>query len=125
MRTLPPMASSTLEKTSRFASFQASDEGRLPASTSVKMRPAHGHGPAVHRLLETSGNGALHLVVDLLVHTGHGDKNGGMKLAQDAGHILDQRTIGDGDTAIEFSKIHVARGDVGERQKADRKVVVA
>ncbi len=80
----------------------------------VKMRPADRDGPAVHRLLETDGNGALHLVVNFLVHTGHGDKDSGMKLAQDAWQFLDQRTIGDGDAAIQFSKIHMARSDVGE-----------
>ncbi len=89
------------------------------------MRTSDGDGPAVYRSFETNGNGALHLVVDLFVHTGYGDKDGGMKLAQDAGHLLNQRTIGNGDTTIEFSKIHMARCDVGERQKADSKIVAA
>ncbi len=47
-----------------------------------------------------------------------------MELAKDAGHVLDKRTIGDGDTAIEFGKIDVARRDVRERKKADREVGV-
>ncbi len=38
--------------------------------------------------------------------------------------LLDERTISNGDAAIEFGKIDVARGDVRERKKADRKVGV-
>ena len=90
----------------------------------VEIRPAYRHSPAIHRLLEADGNAALYLVVDFLVHTGHGNKDGGMKLAKDAGHVLDKRTIGDGDAAIEFGKIHMARSDMGERKKADSKVSV-
>ena len=121
-RTLPPIASSTLEKKSRSASFQARDARSFAGKHFVEMRPAHRHSPAIHRLLEADGNSALHLVVDLLVHTGHGNKDGGMKLAQDPGHVLDKRTIGNGDATIEFSKIDMARGDVGERKKADGKI---
>ena len=90
----------------------------------VEIRFAYRHSPAIHRLLEADGNSALYLVVDFLVHTGHGNEDGGMKLAKDSGHVLDKRTIGNGDATIEFSKIDMARGDMGERKKADGKIRV-
>ena len=90
----------------------------------VPMLAAHGDGPVVNPLLEAGGDIVLHLVVDLFVDAGHGDEKGGMKLAQDAGHVVDDGTVGDGDAAVEFGKIHMARRDVRERQEADRQVAL-
>src|SRR5476651_1545956 len=87
------------------------------------MRSAYRGCPAIHCLLEPGGNSALHLVIDLLVHTRYRHKKRRTNFPQHTRQVIDKRTIGNCDAAIEFGKVDVARRDVREREKADRDVV--
>ncbi len=59
----------------------------------------------------------LGLGINLLVHPGHRDKHGRLHFEQARRQPVQERTIGQRHAVIQHGKIHVARGDVAQRQE--------
>src|SRR5271157_3602402 len=97
---------------------------RLSTQNRFAVGSSDGERPFEERTLY-SVHLVLHLVVNLLVHAGHGHDDRRLHLAHGSRQVVDAGTVGDGDIVVLQRVIQVPRGDVRKRQIRDAEVVLA
>src|SRR4051794_12833205 len=81
------------------------------------MLSSHAHAPIEDRALDARTRAAFHFLANLLVNAWHTDKICGIHFLDGSPQIVEAGTVRDADAQREHVVVHMASGDVRERQK--------